>query len=65
MDAVLMNIIGMFGCLYTGLDCLGKGAGAIPQSMFSDNAIWLWYVIGAIWIFNSVAFAVRGLVQSV
>lgn len=55
-----MNLIGFFACIYTGLDCLGKGAGTIPQSMFAESATWIWFVIGAIWIFNASAFALRG-----
>lgn len=56
-----MNFAGMCASLYVGLDCLGKGAGTVPQFMFADGSSWLWYVIGSIWIFAAVVFALRGL----
>jgi hypothetical protein len=66
VEHIVMNFCGMCGCLYTGFDCLSKGAGTVPQSMFSESAVWLWYVIGALWILNAVGFGLRtiGIAQS-
>lgn len=51
-----MNILGAVACLLVAWDCLGKALGTHPQSLFSADALWLWYVIAALWAWNGIKF---------
>lgn len=39
-----------------GVECLLRGAKIFPQSVFSEQNIWLWYVMAIGWFLNLLSF---------
>ena len=49
-----MKIAAVFAMILVGVDCIKQGMGISPQTLFSENALFLWYVVGICWFLNSI-----------
>ena len=49
--------------IIVALDCFAMGFGA-RQFIFSENAVWLWHVIGIGWLLNALWFVSYSLLEN-
>lgn len=49
-----MKWAGSIACISVAVDCAERALGATPQVLFSFQAIWLWWVCAAFWLYASI-----------
>jgi hypothetical protein len=54
-----MNFSGMIACGLVGSDCMQRATGLMPQSLFAESAVWLWYVVAILWFWVAAGFFLR------
>jgi len=45
-----MKILAIMAMVLVSIDCFERGAGMTSQVIFSNNNIWLWYVLAVYWL---------------
>jgi hypothetical protein len=53
-----MRIICALACMLVASDCYQKASG--PVALFSSDAMWLWYLVAAAWVFNGLSVFFNG-----
>lgn len=54
-----MRFAGFLACGLVAWTCAEKAAGSQPQSLFTENAIWVWWLCAITWALYCVAFLVK------
>jgi len=42
--------------ILVGIDCVGKGIGINEQVLFSQHALWIWYIVALAWFIEALLF---------
>lgn len=56
----LMRFTAAIACLVVFLDCAEKAVGSVPQTVFNDGSLWIWWFPAASFLFAGVSIAIRG-----
>jgi hypothetical protein len=51
-----MRFTGAVACIQVGTDCYDKAVGNVPQTLFAEPHIWLWWVVAALWLISGLQF---------
>lgn len=49
-----MRIMWVVACSLVAVDCFEKAAGLSPQSIFSNDALWIWDGAAFLWLVTAV-----------
>ncbi len=53
-----MKLTGAIACLLVAFDCSQKALGAMSQTLFAADALWLWWVCAALWVVSGLRLLV-------
>jgi hypothetical protein len=59
----MTKIAGAVACIIVATDCGQKAMGAEPQSIFSQNATWLWWIVVFMWAINAIQLICEEVMQ--
>lgn len=51
-----MNGIGFIACLLVAWECAEKALGITPQRLLSADALWVWWLVAAMWALAAYRF---------
>ena len=55
-----MRFTACIACLIVAADCAQSAIGGKPQSLFSPEAIWLWWVAAGLWTLSGFRILLEG-----
>lgn len=55
-----MRLAGTLACFMVAGYCVEKAVGDIPQIIFSDNLVWLWWVPAVVWFTYAIRISLGG-----
>jgi len=55
-----MRFFATLACVIVAADCAEKAAGFEAQNLFSEAALWVWWVAAFSWVCNGIYFALNG-----
>lgn len=50
---------GAVACVYVAVDCAQKAMGNVGQNLFSESAMWVWWIFAFAWVVTGFALAVQ------
>lgn len=51
-----MKWTGGIACMIVGMDCAHQALGTSPQVIFSQSALWVWWIVAALWFIAALRF---------
>jgi hypothetical protein len=51
----MMKTLAVIACSSVAIDCVERALGTQTQSLFSESAIWMWWVAAASWAIGGIA----------
>ena len=52
---VMVKLSAFLALLLAALDCAARALGTTPQTVFSPDHVWLWWVFAAYWSLSALA----------
>lgn len=60
-----MNFVAMIACLLVAVENVDRALGIQPQHLFTQSALWVWWLPATTFALSGLFFGIRGLVEAI